>query len=96
MGPLETYSSSCGHGITQRLRSCTNPRPSLFGNTCFGDSSEYAVCLIKHCPGKLRFVDMLICVRNATPSKLDQQNNFKTSPAIAMEDTIINYYVNWT
>ena len=45
-----TCSTSCGPGITKRMRTCTNPRPSFEGNYCFSDSVEYGMCLIKPCP----------------------------------------------
>ena len=65
-----TCSRTCGQGITRRLRSCTNPQPSLLsnysllGNYCFGDSTEYGVCLIKQCPGKHLFSETLYLMRS--------------------------------
>ena len=50
-GKWSTCSASCGQGLTHRRRTCTNPRPSYNGNYCFGDPTEYAMCLVKKCTG---------------------------------------------
>ncbi|XP_060608164.1 thrombospondin type-1 domain-containing protein 7B-like [Ruditapes philippinarum] len=44
-------SVSCGVGMRNRRRLCTNPRPERFGNHCFGDSTEYELCYNRLCAG---------------------------------------------
>ncbi|XP_053376702.1 SCO-spondin-like [Mercenaria mercenaria] len=42
-------SVTCGMGMTKRLRSCSKPPPSRFGDHCFGDRVEYTLCMPKPC-----------------------------------------------
>ncbi|XP_053408501.1 microfibril-associated glycoprotein 4-like [Mercenaria mercenaria] len=35
--------------MTKRLRSCSKPAPSRFGDHCFGDNVEYTLCMPKPC-----------------------------------------------
>ena len=35
-----------------RSRSCTNPRPSCGGSTCYGSSRQYQTCNGQCCAGK--------------------------------------------
>ena len=46
-------SNSCGQGIRHRHRNCTDPPPSVLGNYCSGDSSEYEMCVLKLCSGNI-------------------------------------------
>jgi len=40
---------TCGAGLERRDRACTNPRPALFGDHCFGDSHEDRICGRQSC-----------------------------------------------
>ncbi|KAH3754750.1 hypothetical protein DPMN_189431 [Dreissena polymorpha] len=42
-------SATCGVGVRQKTRTCTNPKPDRSGNDCVGESSEYTVCPNKPC-----------------------------------------------
>ncbi|KAH3695187.1 hypothetical protein DPMN_082643 [Dreissena polymorpha] len=42
-------SVSCDVGLRKKTRTCTNPRPERFGDTCYGDASEYSICQKKPC-----------------------------------------------
>ena len=45
-------SASCGSGVKERKRSCTNPVPSYGGLPCYGNSDEYDSCVMPAiCPG---------------------------------------------
>jgi len=49
---------TCGGGLEQRDRTCTNPRPALFGDHCFGNNHEDRICARQSCTGSfLIFVD---------------------------------------
>ncbi|XP_053388217.1 uncharacterized protein LOC128551395 [Mercenaria mercenaria] len=43
-GPWGTCPETCGIGMMSRTRSCTNPVPDRFGDHCFGNSLENALC----------------------------------------------------
>ena len=43
-------SVSCGGGIQERIRTCTNPPPALGGKDCDGDSKEERKCNTEACP----------------------------------------------
>ncbi|XP_060585508.1 uncharacterized protein LOC132741371 [Ruditapes philippinarum] len=42
-------SASCGGGIQSRLRTCSNPRPSLLGRYCDGSPDETRTCNKRQC-----------------------------------------------
>ena len=42
---------TCGGGLEQRDRTCTNPRPALFGDHCFGRNHEDRICARQSCTG---------------------------------------------
>lgn len=42
-------SKSCGVGLQQRDRTCSNPYPDHGGDHCFGDSTEDRVCFSRPC-----------------------------------------------
>ncbi|KAL3871302.1 hypothetical protein ACJMK2_039309, partial [Sinanodonta woodiana] len=44
-------SSSCGGGVKNRVRTCTNPTPAEGGNYCVGDALECVKCRDRSCPG---------------------------------------------
>lgn len=52
-----TCDATCGGGIQQRYRTCTNPSPSHGGRDCLtanlGPSMVTQSCNINECPGKL-------------------------------------------
>ncbi|XP_053407365.1 uncharacterized protein LOC123547104 [Mercenaria mercenaria] len=37
-------SASCNVGLKSRFRTCTNPRPSLFGDFCEGENTQVEIC----------------------------------------------------
>ncbi len=39
-------SSSCGSGVRERKRTCTNPEPGVDGLPCYGKDTEQIVCLM--------------------------------------------------
>ncbi|KAH3740839.1 hypothetical protein DPMN_047553 [Dreissena polymorpha] len=45
-----TCSASCGAGIYQRSRDCTNPSPSPYGQHCAGPNNDVATCNSQRCP----------------------------------------------
>uniref|UniRef100_A0A8C5PCV9 Uncharacterized protein n=1 Tax=Leptobrachium leishanense TaxID=445787 RepID=A0A8C5PCV9_9ANUR len=45
-------SLSCGGGIRQRTRECSNPAPLYGGHACDGNALESEVCNSDLCPGK--------------------------------------------
>ncbi|KAH3741434.1 hypothetical protein DPMN_048159 [Dreissena polymorpha] len=47
-----TCSASCGGGIYQRSRGCTNPSPSPYGQNCEGPNNDVATCNSELCPQK--------------------------------------------
>ncbi|XP_052239423.1 coadhesin-like [Dreissena polymorpha] len=55
-----TCSVTCGIGLNQRTRSCTNPRPSTFGHHCEGPNIDVAICNKQHCPTSVRLRDGLL------------------------------------
>ncbi|XP_052813619.1 hemicentin-1-like isoform X2 [Mya arenaria] len=44
-------SATCDVGLERRDRTCTNPKPDLFGDHCFGDNHEDRVCRNTSCAG---------------------------------------------
>ena len=46
-------SKTCGDGLTERTRNCTNPAPEYGGATCaeqgLGEADEYVACNEKPC-----------------------------------------------
>ncbi|XP_060594094.1 A disintegrin and metalloproteinase with thrombospondin motifs adt-1-like [Ruditapes philippinarum] len=42
-------SVTCDVGVQRRVRNCTNPYPSRFGDHCFGDPLEYKICMQGPC-----------------------------------------------
>ena len=44
-------SGTCGWGVTQRRRTCTNPPPKGSGKKCGGSSFERKLCRRKKCSG---------------------------------------------
>ena len=44
-------SATCGWGVTQRRRTCTNPPPKGSGKKCGGSSFERKLCRRKKCSG---------------------------------------------
>ena len=40
---------TCGGSLERRDRTCTNPRPALFGDHCFGDNHEIRICATNSC-----------------------------------------------
>ncbi|WAR11228.1 ECT-like protein [Mya arenaria] len=42
-------SATCDVGLERRDRTCTNPKPDLFGDHCFGDNHEDRVCRNTSC-----------------------------------------------
>ncbi|XP_028403035.1 uncharacterized protein LOC114525803 isoform X3 [Dendronephthya gigantea] len=49
-------SASCGSGVKERSRTCTNPVPSYGGLDCFENSHDYSDCVMPvDCPGDDEF-----------------------------------------
>ena len=46
-------SVSCGGGVQNRSRPCTNPPPAFGGETCPGESDETRACNEDPCPSKV-------------------------------------------
>ncbi|KAL4235558.1 Hemicentin-1 [Mactra antiquata] len=42
-------STTCGNGLKSRHRQCDNPKPSILGSYCAGDSLDVSTCFIKAC-----------------------------------------------
>ena len=51
-GDWSSCSLTCGVGVQNRSRTCTNPSPAFGGASCPGDSSEPRFCNEDPCPGK--------------------------------------------
>lgn len=45
-------SVTCGGGLQNRSRTCTNPVPQYGGATCSGDSGEIQDCNTHNCPSE--------------------------------------------
>lgn len=48
-GPWSKCSRSCGRGVQERSRTCSNPPPSNGGATCAGPTTETQSCSVKAC-----------------------------------------------
>ena len=48
-GNWSVCSATCGGGIRQRRRTCTNPPPSNGGECCTGDNLEVELCNTEPC-----------------------------------------------
>ncbi|XP_052792411.1 coadhesin-like [Mya arenaria] len=48
-GSWGSCSASCGVGLSRRDRMCTNPRPQLLGDHCFGDNHDDKICWLRSC-----------------------------------------------
>ena len=53
-------STTCGDGIQERLRSCTQPEPQNGGKQCSGQTKQSRKCNLRKCPGELEFVFKII------------------------------------
>jgi len=42
---------SCGGGMKNRGRTCSDPEPQYGGNDCIDNSTESQLCNEHHCPG---------------------------------------------
>ena len=42
---------TCGGGVQNRSRTCTNPPPK-YGGVCIGPGVQTKTCLVKRCPGQ--------------------------------------------
>jgi hypothetical protein len=48
--------ATCGEGVEhKRIRSCTDPAPSCYGDQCDGDSEIAENCNLTPCPGRLNY-----------------------------------------
>ena len=43
---------TCGGGVQERSRTCTNPPPAFGGESCPGESEESRKCNEDPCPSK--------------------------------------------
>ncbi|XP_053387583.1 uncharacterized protein LOC128551141 [Mercenaria mercenaria] len=50
-GDWGACSVTCGIGITTRIRTCSNPRPSTMGQYCEGNSEQVQICNDNACSG---------------------------------------------
>ena len=48
-GNWSECSVTCGGGVKERSRTCTNPPPSNGGNDCVGDNEETKSCNTEPC-----------------------------------------------
>ena len=48
-------SKSCGEGVKQATRTCSNPEPKFGGKLCIGEFVQSQLCNLKECPSKLFF-----------------------------------------
>lgn len=44
---------TCGDGVQERSRTCTNPPPAFGGESCPGEGEESRACNEDSCPSKL-------------------------------------------
>lgn len=54
-GPWSVFApctKSCGGGIREFTRTCTNPEPSVLGKPCEGPEKKTEACNLMECPGK--------------------------------------------
>ena len=51
-GPWGPCSVTCGAGIRQRLRTCTNPAPARGGAYCVGSATNTQTCYEQPCSSK--------------------------------------------
>ncbi|XP_023814399.1 hemicentin-1 [Oryzias latipes] len=52
-GEWSPCSSSCGEGLQERVRSCSNPEPANGGRPCSGPSVDTKKCYAGLCPGEV-------------------------------------------
>jgi len=52
-GTWSRCSVTCGGGVSERKRSCTNPAPSNGGSNCIGQSAETKDCNTSACPTRV-------------------------------------------
>ena len=50
-GSWSLCGKTCGGGVRERTRSCTNPPPFRRGKGCGSDYHESKVCAVNKCPG---------------------------------------------
>ena len=48
-GEWSECSVTCGGGIKERIRTCTNPSPAYNGLDCVGDNKEVETCNTQAC-----------------------------------------------
>ena len=60
--PWGNCSATCGGGLKQRQRTCTNPKPGYGGKDCaaIGSDTDSAVCNLNPCPGKALFSTSIV------------------------------------
>ena len=56
-------SVTCGSGIRNRTRNCTNPAPRGTGKNCTGNRTEIEKCNTKDCPGEFNYNLIMIVFR---------------------------------
>ena len=61
-------SQTCGGGLKQRSRSCTNPRPANKGRNCsvLGPATETKRCRTQRCPGKVVSLHLSLYIRTVS------------------------------
>ena len=50
--------ASCGGGVQNRSRECTNPAPNEEGNGCIGDNSTQEICNNQNCIRKFKKMEL--------------------------------------
>lgn len=55
-----TCSATCGGGIQNRSRTCTNPPPAYGGKDCLGANQELQSCNQNPCPGFIYFISSFV------------------------------------
>lgn len=77
-------STTCGPGIKQRTRECSNPYPSLGGSDCIGSASDASACNLADCPvdgGWGDWGDWSECIKNADGIPMQEQKRLCSNPA---------------
>ena len=54
-------STTCGDGIQERLRSCTQPEPQNGGKQCSESKVEQRKCNVKQCAGEWLDYSLFFC-----------------------------------